>query len=344
MRFGNLAKAVQNVSSQRFKTLPRRNLAALNNQRKALEVKSEDSKKNIVAKQEHREVVQMQSSMMGPTLVFARVVLSQIVKPRNWIVGGFGSSVYYLDSKFQNFKDSTQEKFQWYVDSKEMLKSKFLDAKENNKDLLSKLQSKYEYSKGDYKEKFDDFKKTLGPMSAVMFSLFNLENDDKTDPNNLTSQGMSLKPERPKGDNEPSKEAEEDHRVSVEELVVQIQALEEKLEALLEDNQALKEELEQRDSTIKKLSEKVRMRDEKYRDLALQMDKDAIAHQILVDKLEKDCEYLRKQQLAKDDKEMRRINAKKSLIDMYSEVLDDLSDYDKDYNTQDHLPRYEMCL
>ena len=64
-----------------------------------------------------------------------------------------------------------------------------------------------------------------------------------------------------------------------------------------------------------------------------------LKYQKIIEKLERENRNLKKLLLAKDDKDIYRRKIKKSLIDMYSEVLDELADYDANYDTQDHLPR-----
>lgn len=57
--------------------------------------------------------------------------------------------------------------------------------------------------------------------------------------------------------------------------------------------------------------------------------------------MEKENKQLRKSLLLKADKStterLKKVN--KTLIDLYSDVLDELNDFDANYNSQDHLPR-----
>uniref|UniRef100_A0A6A7G1C7 Dynamin-like GTPase OPA1, mitochondrial n=2 Tax=Hirondellea gigas TaxID=1518452 RepID=A0A6A7G1C7_9CRUS len=80
---------------------------------------------------------------------------------------------------------------------------------------------------------------------------------------------------------------------------------------------------------------------EKYEALQVELMAVQLKYQREVERLERENKELRKTLLLKAQTsptaKMRKV--KKSLIDMYSEVLDELCDYDSSYDTQDHLPR-----
>uniref|UniRef100_A0A0P4VUU6 Dynamin-like GTPase OPA1, mitochondrial n=1 Tax=Scylla olivacea TaxID=85551 RepID=A0A0P4VUU6_SCYOL len=78
---------------------------------------------------------------------------------------------------------------------------------------------------------------------------------------------------------------------------------------------------------------------EKYESLQEELMQVQLKYQREIERLEKDNKELRKSLMLRAGDKVARKKVKKSLIDMYSEVLDELCDYDSSYDTQDHLPR-----
>ncbi|XP_043280094.1 dynamin-like 120 kDa protein, mitochondrial isoform X2 [Venturia canescens] len=88
--------------------------------------------------------------------------------------------------------------------------------------------------------------------------------------------------------------------------------------------------------TERKKSQAAQQRLDSMQDEVMQIQ---LKYQRELERLERENKELRKQMLLRGNQKINNRKIKKSLIDMYSDVLDELSDYDSAYSTADHLPR-----
>jgi len=102
-----------------------------------------------------------------------------------------------------------------------------------------------------------------------------------------------------------------------------------KLEAELEMHEVARVDLAEK---LVEANEKVARLQSEVMDISAKFQKE-------IERLESENKELRRQIILKEQKNAGGSKMKKSLIDMYSEVLDELTIYDSGYNTMDNLPR-----
>jgi len=115
-----------------------------------------------------------------------------------------------------------------------------------------------------------------------------------------------------------------------------VKALEEERAKFAEETQTKVGEEKQKTETERQKNADLQKKLESTQE---ELMKTQIKYQKEIEKLEKNNKELKKQLLLRESSVISKKKGKKSLIDMYSEVLDELSGYDSSYNTADHLPR-----